>query len=101
LLVNRGRRPVVVLSTQAVLLAPAGRFPVSPPEPPRAAGRLLEPGQFLRQDLTLALQPCPGGDLPPGFFEVALVVVLEPVRDGGAVATLTTRRAVVVRPAPG
>jgi hypothetical protein len=100
-LVNRGRRAVVVLTTQAVLLTPAGRLPVSPPESPVPAGRLLEPGEFLRQDLTLLVQPCSGEILEPGFYEVALVVVLAPVRGGRATATTTSRRAVVVRPRPG
>src|SRR6476646_4754802 len=43
--VNRGARPIAVLTTQLVLVAPAGRTPVSPPEPPRPATGLLRPGQ--------------------------------------------------------
>ena len=97
--VNRGSRSVAVLTTQAVLLAPAGRVPVSPPEAPRPATGLLRPGQFLRQPVAVTARPCPGAHLTPGFYEVALVVLLQRVGGGAPVRTVTSRVAVVVRPA--
>jgi len=97
--VNRGSRSVAVLATQAVLLAPAGRVPVSPPEVPRPAAGLLRPGQFLRQPLVVTARPCPGAHPTPGFYEVALVVLLQRVGGGKPVRAVTSRVAVVVRPA--
>jgi len=97
LVVNRGSRAIAVLTTQLVLLAPAGRTPVSPPEPPRSATGLLRPGQFLRQPVAVSVRPCGGGAVRPGFHELALVVVLQRV-GGEPRQTVTSRVAVVVRP---
>jgi hypothetical protein len=98
-IVNRSSRAVVVLATQAVLLTPAGREPVAPPEPRRDAGRLLRPGQLMRQRLGIDVRGCRGRPVPPGFYELAVVLLLQRPADRSGVVTVSPRRAVVVRPA--
>lgn len=93
-LVNRGTTALDLRAAQAVVTSPAGGRPVATPPAGRPVERLLEPGQFVRQAVTLDLAPC-GAALAPGFYEVAVVVRL--VVDGEQVERLTTRQAAVVR----
>ena len=95
---NDGTRPVEVVAVQSVVLAASGTVVLTPPEPPREVGLVLGPRDFTTQDLALELGDCDGQPLPPGFYEVAVVVHVVAAGATRVRSLLTVRRAIVVRP---